>query len=50
MNGRQFEQTPDGLWLLGGDGSPGFELDKPAQGLITEHCTTHYRAYTQRYS
>lgn len=34
MNGRQFEQTPDGLWRLGGDGI-GFELDKPAAGLFT---------------
>ena len=35
MNGRQFEQTADGLWRLGGDGGPGFELDKPASGLFT---------------
>ena len=34
MNGRQFEQTPDGLWRLGGEGA-GFELDKPAAGLFT---------------
>ena len=34
MNGRQFEQTPDGLWRLGGEGI-GFELDKPAAGLFT---------------
>ena len=35
MNGRQFEATADGLWRLGGDGGPGFELDKPASGLFT---------------
>ena len=34
MNYRQFEQTPDGLWLLGGEGA-GFELDKPSAGLFT---------------
>ena len=34
MNYRQFEQTPDGLWRLGGEGI-GFELDKPAAGLFT---------------
>ena len=34
MNYRQFEQTPDGLWRLGGEGT-GFELDKPAAGLFT---------------
>ncbi len=34
MNYRQFEQTPDGLWRLGGEGV-GFELDKPAAGLFT---------------
>ena len=34
MNCRQFEQTPDGLWRLGGEGI-GFELDKPAAGLFT---------------
>ena len=34
MDYRQFEQTPDGLWRLGGEG-PGFELDKPAAGLFT---------------
>ena len=34
MDYRQFEQTPDGLWRLGGEGA-GFELDKPAAGLFT---------------
>ena len=34
MNFRQFEQMPDGLWRLGGEGA-GFELDKPAAGLFT---------------
>ena len=34
MNYRQFEQNPDGLWRLGGEGV-GFELDKPAAGLFT---------------
>ena len=34
MNYRQFEQTPDGLWRLGGEGA-GFEPDKPAPGLFT---------------
>ena len=34
MDYRQFEQTPDGLWRLGGEGI-GFELDKPAAGLFT---------------
>ena len=34
MNYRQFEQTPDGLWRLGGEGV-GFELDKPVAGLFT---------------
>ena len=34
MNYRQFEQTADGLWRLGGEGV-GFELDKPAAGLFT---------------
>ena len=35
MNGRQFEQTAEGLWRLGGEGGPGFELDRPASGLFT---------------
>ena len=34
MDYRRFEQTPDGLWRLGGEGA-GFELDKPAAGLFT---------------
>ena len=35
MNYRQFEQTPDGLWRLGGEGV-GFELDKPAAADVDE--------------
>ena len=47
MNFRQFEQTPDGLWRLGGEGV-GFELDKPAAAKNMRNEIKKFRALTSK--